>query len=86
VLFSIEIGRDGAVIEFAESAKGKDQVDTAEVARIIDGSGTIVEVVEDLVEILASINGTVVIETGKVDVDDMLCEIAILGEPDLDGG
>jgi len=86
MLFSVEIGRDSAMIEFAQSTEGKDQVDAAEVSRIINRGGAFVKIVDDLVEILTSVNGTVVIETGKIDVYDMLPEFVVLGEPYFDRG
>jgi hypothetical protein len=73
-------------VEFAEGSESKYQVDAGEVTRIIDGGCSIVQIVENLVKVLPEIDRTMKVETGEVDVDDVFCKYAVLGQPDVDLG
>jgi len=74
------------IIELAEGTKGKYEVDGGEVTGVIDCSFGFVEVVKNLVKILSETDGTMEIETGEINVDDTLCEDAVLGKPYVDLG
>jgi len=73
-------------VEFAEGSESKYQVDTAEVTRIIGRGCSVVEIVEDLVKVLSEIDGTMKVKTGEIDVDNVLCKDAVLGQPDVNFG
>jgi len=70
------------VVEFTESTEGKDEVDTADMARIMDVGGLIIETGDDGVEFLARVNRPVDVESVKVDIDDDLEHDSVLGQPD----
>lgn len=72
-------------IEFAEGSESKYQVDAGEVTRII-GGGCSIEIVENLVKVFPEIDGTMKVETGEIDVDDVFCKDAVLGQPDVNLG
>jgi len=73
-------------VEFAEGSESKYQVDTGEVTRIIGRCCSIIEIVENLVKILPGIDGTMKVETGEIDIDDVFCKDAVLGQPDVEFG
>jgi hypothetical protein len=74
-----DIGTTGTTIELAESTKGENEIDAADMTRIVNGGGLVIHIIDDLVEFSARIDRPVEIEAIEIDIDDGFEHGAVFG-------
>jgi hypothetical protein len=83
--FVVNFRINGPMIELAESAEGKDEINAANVTRIMTDRGLSVHVIQNFVKVSAGIDRTMNVEALKIDINDFIEHGPVLGQPDSDG-
>lgn len=84
-VFVLHIRLDGAVVELTQCTECQDQVNAANIARVMGDGVAVIQIIQDLFKVLALKHGAVEVEADKVAVDDVVDHLAVFGEPDIDG-
>ena len=80
-----QIGLDRSMIEFTESTKRKYQVDAEDVTGVVEFSGSFVEIIQDLFEVLSGEDRAMKIQPREIYFQHVFRHLAILGQQHIDG-